>query len=66
MDAKELRQKTQVELEALVNECKADLHDAEFRVASHQSGNVSELRRLKRDLARTLTILNALKSTSHV
>jgi ribosomal protein L29 len=67
MDAKELRQKTVQELETLVAELRGSLHDAEFRVASRQSGKVRELRTMKRDLARVLTVLAGMKNpTPHV
>lgn len=62
MDAKELRQKTVQELETLAVELRAGLHDAEFRVASRQSGKVRELRTFKRDLARVLTVLAGMKN----
>jgi ribosomal protein L29 len=36
---------------------RADLHDAEFKVATNQSGKVRMVRELRRDLARVLTVL---------
>jgi ribosomal protein L29 len=57
MDAKELRQKTKTELRALEAELRDDLHQMVFSVATRQNKKVRDLRRLKRDLARVLTIL---------
>lgn len=65
MDAKELRQKTVQEVTRLVAELRVELHDAAFNVASHHTTKVRELRRLKRDLARALTVLTELNH-SHV
>jgi ribosomal protein L29 len=56
MDVTELRNKSAEELTRLAQELRAKLHDAEFSVAMHQSKKVRELRELKRDLARVLTI----------
>lgn len=57
MDAKELRLKTELELRTLADELRASLHEAEFSVATNQNKKVRGLRRQKRDLARTLTVL---------
>jgi len=56
MDLTELRNRPADELTRLEAELRAKLHDAEFSVAMHQSKKVRELRELKRDLARILTL----------
>jgi len=56
MDLTELRNRPADELTRLESELRAKLHDAEFSVAMHQSKKVRELRELKRDLARILTL----------
>ncbi|MFH1621371.1 MAG: 50S ribosomal protein L29 [Patescibacteria group bacterium] len=68
MDAKELRQKTIEELRTLEVETRSKLQDLEFRITTHQIKKVRDLRRLKRELARTLTIIAemAYKETNKV
>ncbi|MFZ2804580.1 MAG: 50S ribosomal protein L29 [Patescibacteria group bacterium] len=63
MELTDLRQRTPQELERLEQELRAKLHDAEFAVAMHQSKKVRDLRDLKRDLARVLTILRQTTPT---
>lgn len=64
MLAKELRLKNADELRRIAAELRADLHDAEFRVATNQSGKVRAVRELRRDLARVLTILAQTPATN--
>ncbi len=62
MEAKELRQKTMEELRTLETELRSVLQDLEFRVTTRQIKKVRELRRVKRDLARTLTIIGEMEN----
>lgn len=55
MDFKELRQKSPVELERLLQEKRGLLRDRRFKVAQGQHKDVRELRELKQDIARLLT-----------
>lgn len=57
MEMNELRNRNRQELDRLAQEFRAKLHDAEFAVAMHQSKKVRDVRELKRDLARVLTVL---------
>jgi large subunit ribosomal protein L29 len=57
MLAKELRLKNAEELRRLADELRADLHTAEFKVATNQLSKVRNLRTIRRDLARVLTVL---------
>lgn len=65
MDAHELRQRNREELDRLAMELRAKLHDAEFSVAMHQSKKVRDLRSMKRDLARVLTVLREQKTATN-
>lgn len=58
MDWSELRQKSPVELQRLLNEKRDLLRDRRFKVAQGQHKDVRELRELKRDIARLLTKLS--------
>lgn len=60
MEAKELRQKTKEELRVLEAELRSTLQDLEFRAATRQLKKVREVRRVKRDLARTLSIIQEM------
>lgn len=55
MDFKELRQKSPVELQRLLQEKRDLLRDRRFKVAQGQHKDVRELRELKQDIARLLT-----------
>lgn len=55
MDFKELRQKSPVELQRLLQEKRDQLRDRRFKVAQGQHKDVRELRELKHDIARLLT-----------
>lgn len=62
MDAKELRLKTPVELERLILELRSKFHSLRSRVATSQQTKVRELRVLRKDLARALSIQSGKKS----
>ncbi len=57
MNAQELRQKTDSELHKLLNDWRVELHELSLRAATRQLKEVSSLRGVKRDIARTLTVL---------
>ena len=58
MKIKELRQKTEKELRDLMNEDRQKLGQLKFELASKKLKDVNELRELRKDIARILTILN--------
>ena len=58
MKIKELRQKTDKELKELLQEDKLKLGQFKFDLASKKIKNVREIRDLRRDIARILTLLN--------
>ena len=58
MNPKELMQKTEGELEKLAQDLRADIRDLRFKVATRQNTKVRNLRHVKKDLARVLTITN--------
>lgn len=64
MLAKELRLKNAEELRRLADDLRADLHTAEFKVATNQLTKVRNLRELRRDLARVLTVLSLTSATN--
>jgi large subunit ribosomal protein L29 len=57
MKVKELRQKTEKELRDLLNEDRRKLGQLKFDLASKKLKNIREIRELRRDIARILTIL---------
>lgn len=63
MLAKELRGKTQAELVAMLREHRQRLNSLRAEVAEGKAKNVRELRRLKREVARCLTVLRQTEVT---
>lgn len=61
MELKELKTKSVSELHKLLAEKREKLRELRFKDAAKQLKNVRELRVLKRDVARILTLLNAPK-----
>ena len=57
MKAKELKALSNTELEAKVNELKAELFNLRFQLATGQLQNTTVIASTKRDIARCLTIL---------
>lgn len=57
MKIKELRQKTEKELNDLLNENRFKLGQFRFDLASKKIKNVGQIKELRRDIARILTIL---------
>lgn len=57
MKAKELRQKSKPELEKLLRDLREKLRQLKFDLAAGKLKNVREIREVKRDIARILTLL---------
>lgn len=55
---KELREKNTGELENLLKEKREQVRKFRFNIASKQMKNVKELKNLKKDIARILTLIN--------
>jgi len=64
MDFNELKQKSSVELQRLLQEKREQLRDRRFKVAQGQHKDVRELRELKHDIARLMTKINDTKTVS--
>ena len=61
MEFKELKNKTEKELQALLAESREKLRIARFKDASKQLKNVREIRLVRAVIANILTLLNAAK-----
>jgi len=59
MKAAELRKRTKEELEKYLKESRENLGKIIFKLAANKQKNVREIRNIKRDIARTLTILKS-------
>ncbi len=62
MKVKELRQKSKNELNSLLKEKREKLRGLRFDVSLKQSKNVRQIRNLRKDIARILTVLNQNKN----
>ena len=58
MDIKELKVKSKEELNKLLSDNRDKLRDLKFKVANRQLKDVRGIRKLKREIARMLTVLN--------
>ncbi len=58
MKTAELRKKDIKELEKSVAGLKKQLNDIRFKFAANQLKNVKEMKNIKREIARSLTIIN--------
>jgi large subunit ribosomal protein L29 len=58
MDIKELKVKSKEELNKLLSDNRDKLRDSRFKVANRQLKDVRGIRKIKREIARMLTILN--------
>ena len=58
MDIKELKVKSKEELNKLLSDNRYKLRDLKFKVANRQLKDVRGIRKLKREIARMLTVLN--------
>jgi large subunit ribosomal protein L29 len=63
MNPKELAQKTSEELARIAADLRAEIRETRFKVVTRQHAKVRTLRLAKRDLARTLTAMNAKKES---
>ncbi|MEK9130003.1 MAG: 50S ribosomal protein L29 [Patescibacteria group bacterium] len=61
MKVKELKQKSEIELQKLLQESREKLRELRFKVALKQLKKVMEIRRVKKMIARILTLLNIKK-----
>ncbi len=64
MKYKELKQKSEAELKKTRLELSDKLRDLRFKVATKQVKNVREIRKIKKNIAQILTLLNQKKSDS--
>jgi len=58
MKAKELRQKSAKELKSLLKEKRVKLGKLKFELSSKKIKNIGEIKELRRDIARILTLNN--------
>ena len=61
MKIAELRQKTKSELEALVRDSREKLRQLYFDLSAGKVKNVREIRRMKKEIARILTLIRNIK-----
>lgn len=59
--AKQLREKTEAELQDQVLKLRRDLFDIQFSHATRQLEDTASLSKTKRELARTITVLDEMK-----
>ena len=64
MKAEDLRQKSEDELSAQLLELKKEAFNLRFQKASGQLENVSQVRAVRRDIARIKTILTSLNASA--
>lgn len=57
MKFKELKQKNEIELKKLLADSREKLRDLRFRVASRQLKDVRQIRKIKKTIAKVLTLL---------
>jgi len=61
MDFKEIKTKTEDELKKLLEDSRDKERELRFKDSNHQLKNVREIRNLKQNIARILTLLNKKK-----
>ncbi|MFA6393659.1 MAG: 50S ribosomal protein L29 [Patescibacteria group bacterium] len=61
MEMKEIKNKSQAELNRLLSEFRDKLRDLRFKDASKQLKNVRDIRKVRQDIARIMTVLNSNK-----
>lgn len=64
MTIKELREKTDVELNRMLAETRNKVRELRFRLAARQLSDVREVREMKRLIARVLTVKSARAAES--
>lgn len=65
MEIKELKNKTEKELKIFLDESRGKLKDLRFKDANKQLKNVREIRVVKKDIAKILTLINYGKQKQH-
>ncbi len=63
MKIKELRSKSKAELKKILSESQEKLRKLRFDIANKQLKNVREMRKVKKDIARILTLLKEQEKT---
>jgi len=58
MKTSEIRKKDKKELEKSVNDLQRKLSDLRFKFSSNKLKNTKEISNIKKDIAKTLTVLN--------
>lgn len=58
MKIKEIREKSESQLQKMLSELRNKLREVRFKVASKQHKNYKELREIKQAIARVLTVIN--------
>lgn len=61
MKFKELKQKNEIELKKLLADSREKLRDLRFRVASRQLKDVRQIRKIKKTIAKVLTLFTKKK-----
>ncbi|PJE69781.1 MAG: 50S ribosomal protein L29 [Candidatus Staskawiczbacteria bacterium CG10_big_fil_rev_8_21_14_0_10_38_10] len=61
MKAKELRQKTKDELNRILQDSRVKLRELRFKLTLNKLKNVREIREIKKNIAKILTILKETK-----
>lgn len=61
MEFKELKNKSKDELNKILSDSRDKLRDSRFKVANRQLKDVSSIKKIKKDIARILTIFNKNK-----
>jgi large subunit ribosomal protein L29 len=61
MRLEDLRQKTKKELEGLLKDSREKLRQLYFDLSAGKVKNVREIRRIKKEIARILTLLKSIK-----
>lgn len=64
MEYKELKTKSENELQKLLAESRDKLRDLRFKDANKQLKNVREIRKVREMIARIMTLLNSKKTTN--
>jgi len=64
MKIKDLRDKSDVELERLLVDSRNKLRELRFRVAAKQLGNIREIREVRQTIAQVLTLKKANKAAA--
>jgi len=64
MKIKDLREKSDVELERLLVESRNKLRELRFRIAAKQLGNIREVRETRRTIAQVLTLKKAKQAAA--